>query len=102
MSDEQEYFHKQEMEARQRLKAKLEAQRAEADKAAQAELHYLKCGKCGSDMVTTAFRGIEIEICTNCGAVLLDPGELETLAGEDRTPLLRSFFTMFGGHASED
>ncbi len=96
MADEEEYFHKQDQEARAKLKAKLDAQQAEAQRAALKELHYLKCGKCGSDMHTMAFRGIEIERCGNCGAVLLDPGELEALAGEDHTSLLASFFSMFG------
>ena len=27
------------------------------------------------------FQGVEIDICPSCGAVLLDPGELEELAG---------------------
>ena len=97
MADEDEYFHKQDQEAKAKLKAKLDAQQAEADKAARKELHYLKCGKCGSDMATTVFRGLEIEVCGACGAVLLDPGELETLAGEDHTGLFTSFFSMFGG-----
>ena len=45
-------------------------------------------------METKLFKGVEIEICPNCGAVLLDPGELEQLAGKDES----SFFAgLFGG-----
>ena len=45
-------------------------------------------------METKLFKGVEIEICPNCGAVLLDPGELEQLAGKDES----SFFaSLFGG-----
>lgn len=36
-------------------------------------------------MDTTIFKGVEIERCPSCGAVLLDPGELEELAGEDQS-----------------
>lgn len=97
MSDEDEYFKKRDMEAKAKLKAKLDAQRAEAEKASRKELHFLKCGKCGSDMTTQVFRGIEIERCDHCGAVLLDPGELETLAGDDDTDTFTSFFSFFGG-----
>lgn len=97
MADEEEFFHKQDQEAKARLKAKLDAQQAEADRAERKKLHHHKCGKCGADMQTHAFRGIEIEECPACGAVLLDPGELQQLAGEDNTGVLSSFFSMFGG-----
>ena len=42
------------------------------------------------------FKGVEIDICEECGAVLLDPGELEELAGEEGTAvsgLLGFFFS---------
>jgi len=97
VSDEEEYFKKRDMEAKAKLKAKLDAQKAEAEKAARKELHYLKCGKCGSDMLTQVFRGIEIERCQNCSSVLLDPGELEQLAGDDQSGMITSFFSVFGG-----
>jgi ribosomal protein S27E len=97
VSDEEEYFKKRDMEAKAKLKAKLEAQKAEAEKAARKELHFMKCGKCGSEMMTQVFRGIEIERCGGCGAVLLDPGELEELAGEDQSDVISNFFSVFGG-----
>ena len=96
MSDEDEYFLKLDREAKAKLKAKLERQQVEAEQIARRELHFLKCGKCGSDMSTEVFRGIEIERCRGCGAVLLDPGELEQLAGTDQTATFASFFSLFG------
>ena len=101
MSDEEDYFRKLDKEAKAKLKARLEAEHAVADKAAQQQLHFMKCGKCGGDMTTQVFRGIEIEICGSCGAVLLDPGELEALAGSDTTAVFSSFFSMFGGGRKE-
>jgi hypothetical protein len=96
VSDEDDYFRKLDQEAKAKLKAKLDKQQAEAERAARRELHHFKCGKCGGDMSTQVFRGIEIEVCSECGAVLLDPGELQELAGEDNTDMLASFFSMFG------
>lgn len=100
MADEEEYFRKLDQEAKAKLKAKLDAQQHEADLAQRKELHFKKCGKCGGDMSTTVFRGLEIEVCGDCGAVLLDPGELQTLAGADSTAMFSSFFSMFGGKRS--
>lgn len=97
MSDEDDYFRKLDQENKAKLKAKLDAEHTQADRAASMALHFMKCGKCGSDMSTQVFRGIEIEVCASCGAVLLDPGELEELAGADNTDVFSSFFSMFGG-----
>lgn len=100
MSDrksEDEYFKKIDAEHKAKLKAKLDAEQAEQDKADRKDLHFHKCGKCGHDMDTEVFRGIEIEVCPHCNAVLLDPGELQGLVGEDNTALFTSFFSMFGG-----
>lgn len=97
MSDEDDYFRKLDQEARAKLKAKLDGDQATSEKAARRALHFNKCGKCGADMRTEVFRGLEIEICNECSAVLLDPGELEQLAGQDSTAVFSSFFSMFGG-----
>lgn len=94
---EDEYFTRIEKEQKAKLKAELDAKAAAAAQQALKELHWNHCGKCGNKMDTKAFRGIEIEQCPSCGAVLLDPGELEDLAGADGGPVFSSFFSMFGG-----
>ena len=92
---EEEHFAKLDREKLQKLKAKQQAEEAERALAARRELHHHKCGKCGDSMETKAFRGVEIEICPSCGAVLLDPGELEDLAGQDQGGLLSGLFGVF-------
>ncbi len=96
MTDEDEYFHKLDQEAKARLRARLEAELTEKESEERKRLHFHRCGKCGSQMDTIVFRGVEVERCQNCGAVLLDPGELEELAGSDQTAVFSSFFGMFG------
>ena len=97
---EDEYFKRIDAENKAKLKAKIDADQADQEAADRKELHYHKCGKCGSDMDSKLFRGVEIETCPNCGAVLLDPGELQQLAGEDQSGVFTSFFSMFGGKTS--
>ena len=80
---EEEYFHREDQERIRKLREELEAQKRAEQEAALKALHYFHCGKCGHKMETQIFKGVEIEICTNCSAVLLDPGELEQLVGED-------------------
>ena len=96
MADEEDYFRKLDLEAKAKIKAKLDADHAQSAHQERVELHLNKCGKCGGDMVAKVFRGIEIDVCTECSSVLLDPGDLEQLAGQDSTDTFSSFFSMFG------
>ncbi len=96
MSDEDEYFRKLDQEAKARLQRKLMLEQADHARKERAALHRNRCGKCGGEMHSNVFRGLEIEVCQDCAAVLLDPGELEQLAGKDQTETFTSFFSMFG------
>ncbi len=95
MSEENKYFEKLEAEKRARMKAELEEQKKAEALTKRKELHWLKCGKCGADMDTVIFRGVEIEICPDCGAVLLDQGELEQLAGADQSGIFSHLKGLF-------
>lgn len=83
VNPEEEYFHREDQERIRKLKEAAEKEKAAADAQALKDLHYLRCGKCGNQMATQTFRGVDIDLCGTCGAVLLDPGELEQLAGKD-------------------
>ncbi len=92
---EEDYFARQDREKIEKLKAK--AAQDQAAKAAEAlkAAHYLRCGKCGSEMDTKSYKGVEIEVCPNCGAVLLDAGELEELAGADESGAFNTLADLF-------
>jgi hypothetical protein len=94
-TSEAEYFHKQAVEQLAKLREIAAIEDAEAACKAAQTLHFHKCGKCGEDMKTQHYKGVEIERCT-CGAVLLDPGELEQLAGMDESGF---FAGLFGSNA---
>ena len=94
-SPEEEYFHREDQERLRKLKEAADAEKAEADKKALRELHLNHCGKCGTRMDTRLFRGVEIEVCPSCNAVLLDPGELETLVGADQGDRATGFTDFF-------
>ena len=93
VTSEEEYFHQQQRDQLAKLREVAAIESAEAAMKAAKELHFHKCGKCGTVMDTEIFKGVEIERCPSCGAVLLDPGELEQLAGEDESGF---FSTLFG------
>ena len=93
---EDEWFARIDAERKARLAASV-ADKDSAQKAADRKaLHQLHCGKCGEKMLTQAYRDVEIEICPSCGAVLLDAGELQKLAGADRGQLVDTVAKLFG------
>lgn len=92
---EEKYFHDEDEAKIQALKDKLDAEKAEKAAAELKALHHLHCGKCGTKMDTQVFKGVEIEVCPSCGAVLLDPGELEELVGEDESGIVKTIGDFF-------
>ncbi len=94
---EDEYFAKIEAEKKARLVADMKAQKHRAAIEERRALHWLRCGKCGAQMDTRIFRGVEVEVCPDCGAVLLDRGELEALSGKDRGGFFEALSGLFGG-----
>ncbi len=98
MSEENKYFERLEAEKKARMAKELRERKATEALQERKELHWHKCGKCGADMGTVVFRGVEIEVCPECGAVLLDQGELEELAGKDQSGIFTNLRAMFRPH----
>ena len=98
--NEDEYFAKRDAEL-------LRQQREAAQKAAaetERKSHYMKCPKCGYDLITSEWDGVEIDQCTNCHGIWFDAGEAEGLLRQ-KDPgvmgrVLRS--VLRGGSGSKD
>ena len=83
--NEDEYFARQNAELLVRKRDELERQRAEAERLT----HLMKCPKDGYDLAATVHHGVAIDVCSHCGGMWLDAGELEQIAAhEDRPGLL--------------
>lgn len=92
---EEEYFARQSREQQAKLAAEVAAEKARSERAALQALHAQRCGKCGGALKAQNFRGVEIDVCEDCGSVLLDPGELEQLAGSDESGAVKSLAALF-------
>lgn len=91
---EEEFFAREEAEKLYKLhKDKMRADTAK-EAEAQKQAHWMKCGKCGYDLQTIRWRNVDVEKCFRCGAIMLDDGELEKLAGKEQG-FLSSFGTLF-------
>ena len=91
---EEEYFARQEFERRK----KLAEERARALEARECErlrqLHWMRCPKCGSELVEVEFRGVRIDKCTSCDGLWLDAGELEQVIAKG--DFLGGLLSIFG------
>ena len=81
---ETEYFARQEFERRRQLERARQAEQAQREREQLKQLHFMKCPKCGMDLVEIDYRDLKVDKCTGCEGVWLDPGELEAIAGFDQ------------------
>lgn len=76
---EDEYFARQEFERRKKWAQERHAEMATEEKEAAKKAHWMKCPKCGMDLVTVEFHGVSIDRCAACGGTYFDAGEIEEL-----------------------
>jgi hypothetical protein len=93
---EEEYFARQEFERKKRLAEEQERKLKVEERARLKELHWMRCPKCGMELLEIAHRGIKIDKCTSCAGVWLDAGELEQVAGAE-AGFLGGFLKVFKG-----
>jgi uncharacterized protein len=72
---EEEYFHRKNQEAIEKLREKMKV--AEAAKAAGTST--MKCPRCDGTLQESKVGEVSIDTCDKCGGVWLDSGELEQL-----------------------
>lgn len=93
---EDEYFKRLDAEKKARIREEMELASVQTAQEELRATHANRCGKCGNEMQPELFKGVEIDVCGNCGAVLLDTGELETLAGQDQRGVFETISEVFG------
>jgi uncharacterized protein with PIN domain len=89
---EDEYFVKRDAELIKEQRARLDADRAKAER----DSHYMRCPKCGGQLEEVEFQHMKIDRCTDCGGIWLDKGEMEMLEHVDQSNIRSFVRTMFG------
>ncbi len=90
-SQEEEYIARQQFEKLQKTKAENQVKIAEEEKIKLQALHYLRCPKCGMELVEIGYQGVMVDKCTGCEGIWLDAGELEIISKFEKTGLDRLF-----------
>ena len=87
--NEEEYFIRLEFERAKKVEEELKKKMLENERNSLKELHYMRCPKCGMQLVEIDYRGMKIDKCTECNGVWLDHGELEAIVNLDKSVISR-------------
>ena len=86
--NEDEYFARRDAELLRQQRASAQQAAAQAERKA----HYMKCPKCGYDLITGDWDGIQIDQCTHCHGIWFDAGEAEALLKAPQSNVLSRVF----------
>jgi len=93
---EAEYYAREEFDRRKTLEIDKRTAMEAEEKKQQQELHYMRCPKCGMQLIEIDYRGIEIDKCSECEGVWLDAGELQVVSKMEKRGL-EMLFSVFTG-----
>lgn len=88
---EEEYFARLEFERKKKIEEERQKRLAEEEKKRLRELHYMKCPKCGMDLIEIDYKGIKVDKCSSCEGIWLDAGELESVSRLEKSVLDKLF-----------
>lgn len=95
-SFETDYFIKEDMENRHRISEENKRKQKSEKEAALKNLHFMKCPKCGHDLITKRISYIDIDQCENCGTLVLAPKDVDKFLAEEKS-ILKSLVDFFKG-----
>ena len=92
--NEEEYIARVEFEKMKKIEMEKHKQLAESEKERLKELHYMRCPKCGMELIEINYKGIIIDECSECQGIWLDAGELSAISKLNKTGA-EKFFSIF-------
>jgi RNase P subunit RPR2 len=84
---EDQYFAERDRALIQKLKAESGGEQVETVK----ELTRMRCPKCGARLATATDLGVTVEQCPACHGMWFDKGDLDAIAGREKTGWLARF-----------
>ncbi len=82
--NEDEYFHQQDRKLIEKHRKNLDAQRAQQERIARQQAHWMKCPNCGGDMVEVELEAVMVDQCSACRGIYFDAGEVDLMLKSHR------------------
>ncbi|KPJ98124.1 MAG: hypothetical protein AMK71_11915 [Nitrospira bacterium SG8_35_4] len=88
---EEEFIARTEYERLKKIEEEKQQYHAEEEKKRLKELHFMKCPKCGMELIAIDYKGIEVDKCSSCEGIWLDAGELEAVSKLEKSGIDKLF-----------
>ncbi|MCJ7832778.1 MAG: zf-TFIIB domain-containing protein [Deltaproteobacteria bacterium] len=88
---EEEYFARLEFERKKKIEENKHKKLAQEEKNRLKNLHFMRCPKCGMELLEIEYKSIKIDKCSECDGIWLDAGEMETVSKMEKTGLNKLF-----------
>ena len=89
--NEDEFVARTEYERQKKIKEEKNKSIAEEEKKKLKELHFMKCPKCGMELIAIDYKGIEVDKCAECEGIWLDAGKLEAVSSLEKSGIDKLF-----------
>ena len=93
-NNESEFIAKIEFEKLKKLEEESTKGLIEKEKLEIKQLHYMRCPKCGMQLIELAYDQIKIDKCSSCEGIWLDAGELDEIMNDSKG-MLQNFLSIF-------
>ena len=88
---EAEYIARMEYERLKKIEEEKHKKLKAEEKNKLRELHYMRCPKCGMELIEIDYKSIKVDKCSECEGIWLDAGELETASKLEKSGLDKLF-----------
>ena len=88
---EEEFVARTEYARLKKIEEKKHENLAEEEKKKLKEIHFMKCPKCGMELIALDYKGIEVDKCSECEGIWLDAGELEAVSSLEKSGIDKLF-----------
>lgn len=92
---EDEYFARIEFEKRKKALEEKQGRMKKEERRRLQKQHWMRCPKCGMEMVEITFEGIKVDKCSECLGIFFDNGEVDQLIDKNKPGFLSRMTAMF-------
>ncbi len=92
---EDEYFARIEFEKRKKALEEKQSRMKKEERKQLKKQHWMRCPKCGMEMVEIEFEGIKVDKCSECLGIFFDEGEVDHLIEKNRPGFLSRMASVF-------
>ena len=88
---EAEFIARVEFEKKKKAEEEKHRKLKTEEKKGLKDLHYMRCPKCGMELIEIDYKEIKVDKCSECDGIWLDAGELEAVSKLEKTGLDKLF-----------